>query len=282
MPLVTARELAKSFPEVVALNDVSFDVGPGVTVLLGPNGAGKTTLLRCLATVMQADRGEIEICSIRLGAEKNNREVRRQLGYMPQAVGFTRGVSIRKHLNRVAVLKGIVNKNDRKGAVDAALIATDLTAYVDRQVQRLSGGMGRRLALAQAILGSPPVLILDEPTAGLDPEQRAAFRTVVGSIGASGASILVSTHQLEDVLGISGSVIVLANGRVLYQGAPSGLAEMARGSVWLTSQASPGSLSWPTADGRIRTLGGATGGEPVEPTVEDGYLLLMQKSRADQ
>ncbi len=281
MSLIAVRELAKSFPGIIALDEVSFQVGPGVTVLLGPNGAGKTTLLRCLATVMRPDHGEIEICSIPVGSEANNREVRGQLGYMPQAVGFTPGVSVGKHLNRVGVLKGIVNNGEREKAVAAALVATDLTAYVDRKVQRLSGGTRRRLALAQALLGSPRVLVLDEPTAGLDPEQRARFRAVVGSIGASGASILIATHQVEDVLGISGSVVVLGNGRVLYEGAPIGLAELARGRVWLTSQASPGSVSWPTPDGRVRTLGDAIQGEPVEPTVEDGYLLLMQQNHAD-
>jgi ABC-2 type transport system ATP-binding protein len=279
--MIVVTEITKSFQDVTALDNVSLRLGPGITVLLGPNGAGKTTLLRCLATVMRPDRGHVEVGSIRAGREADNRAIRRLIGYMPQSTGLPSGISVARHLDRIAVLKGIVDRQERAGAVDVSLDAVDLTSQSERKVQRLSGGMRRRLALAQALLGSPRILLLDEPTAGLDPEQRAMFRTFIGASGAAGTSVIVSTHQLEDVLGISGEVAVLTGGHVTFQGTPQSLAELARGRVWLTTETSPGSISWPMPDGRLRTLGEVSAGEPVEPTVEDGYLLLMQEKSAD-
>lgn len=279
--MIVVTTVTKTYSDVTALDDVSLQVGPGITVLLGPNGAGKTSLIRCLATVMRPDRGGIEIGSIRVGAESDNRAIRSRLGYMPQATGYPNGISVSKHLDRIGVLKGIVEDDERAKAVAASLRAVDLEEQADRRVNRLSGGMQRRLALAQALMGSPKILLLDEPTAGLDPEQRATFRSFIGAIGAAGATVLVSTHQLEDVLGISGEVVVIANGRLLFQGPPRSLAELARGQVWITGHPAPGSISWPMPDGRVRALGEVQGGEPVEPTVEDGYLLLMKRNSAN-
>lgn len=279
--VIVVTAVTKTYSDVTALDDISLQVGSGITVLLGPNGAGKTSLLRCLATVMRPDRGEIEIGSIRVGGESDNRAIRSMLGYMPQTTGFPNGISVSKHLDRIGVLKGIVEDHERANAVAASLRAVDLGGQADRRVHRLSGGMQRRLALAQALMGSPKILLLDEPTAGLDPEQRATFRSFIGAIGVAGATVLVSTHQLQDVLGISGEVVVIAHGRLLFQGPPGSLAELAQGQVWITRHAAPGSISWPMPDGRVRALGEMEDGEPVEPTVEDGYLLLMQRNSAD-
>jgi ABC-2 type transport system ATP-binding protein len=279
--MIAVSEVCKSYGDVVALDAITLSIGPGITILLGPNGAGKTTLLRCLATVMLPDSGTIEICSIRAGSEAHNRHIRSSLGYMPQTAGFAPATSVERHLNRIAILKGIVDSDERRAAVVEAMRAADLTEYGRRRIRQLSGGMKRRLALAQALLGDPRVLLLDEPTAGLDPEQRAAFRTIIGGIGATGAAVLVSTHQPDDVIGISGAVVVLAGGRVLFQGSPRSLAEIARGHVWLGDEPPPMSISWPLADGHFRILGDAAIGVPVEPTIEDGYLILMRNSGAN-
>lgn len=276
-PSIRSQGVRKSFSDVTALDGLDFEVGPGVTILLGPNGAGKTTLLRCLATVMRPDGGTIEICGIRIGNEPDNRAARSRLGYMPQTAGFNRALSVRRHLERVAVLRGIGDRPSRTVAIDMALEAVGLTSQSDRKIKALSGGMRRRLALSQALIGSPEVLILDEPTAGLDPEQRAVFRSIVGTVANSGASVLVSTHQPEDVMGISGSVMVLAQGRLHFQGTPDDLAEQARGKVWLAEQAPPGLPSWPIPDGRVRVLGEMVAGEPITPTLEDGYLVIMRR-----
>ncbi len=277
--MISVRSVHKRFGGVTALDGVTLERDAGTTVILGPNGAGKTTLLRCLATVMRPDAGEIQICSVALGHERDNRRARGLIGYMPQALGFFPGFTLRQHLDRVAVLKRITDKVDRSRQVDRVLQTVGLESLAGEKIRRLSGGMQRRLGLAQALIGSPPVLILDEPSAGLDPQQRVAFRSIVGLLGSSGTSILISTHQIEDLLGVSGSVVVLAEGRVAFDGTPDVLARLAKGSVWLTDDAPPGSVSWPTPDGRFRVLGKASG-QPIEPTVEDGYLMLLQQIHA--
>jgi ABC-2 type transport system ATP-binding protein len=157
------------------------------------------------------------------------------------------------------------------------LALVGLTDVAGRRTRALSGGMRRRLALAQALLGDPRLLILDEPTAGLDPEQRLRFRDLISTLGEDRA-ILVSTHQTEDVAALCPHVVVLAEGTAVASGSPAELAGLARGRVWLGEQRDPGALvAWRTADGRQRQIGTPPpGAEPVEPTLEDGYLLLLE------
>ncbi|MGH8870978.1 MAG: ABC transporter ATP-binding protein [Acidimicrobiia bacterium] len=268
--------MTKSFAATKALDHVTFRHASGVAVLLGPNGAGKTTLLRCLATLMSPDSGEIEICSIPLGREPDNREARRILSYMPQKVGFSPSLTVKQHLDRVAVLRGMSKKNIRREAVAQAMESLQLTGVSERKIKHLSGGLQRRVGLAQTVMGSPDVLLLDEPTAGLDPEQRVVLRSVIGSLAASGVSVLISTHQPEDVLGLTHTVLVLKSGRILYDGPPDGLAALAMGQVGLMDHLPDGSVGWPTQDGRYRVLGIPDGSEAIPPTLEDGYLTLMQ------
>ncbi len=274
--MISVIGITKAFGSVNALNGVSLEHGPGVAVLLGPNGAGKTTLLRCLATLLQPDSGEIHLNGVPVGQEKDNREVRRIMSYMPQTVGFSPAVTVKQHLDRVAVLKGIVGSQARRLEVEQAIESLELTEVAKRKVRKLSGGFQRRVALAQTIMGAPKVLLLDEPTAGLDPEQRAVLRKVVGSLSAAGTSVLVSTHQPEDVQSISRSVIVMKDGKILFEGSPSELVGVAEGRVWLMDHSPDGSISWPTPDGRYRVLDAGGAGDVVAPTLEDGYLTLMR------
>lgn len=280
--MISVVEVSKDFSGLAALDQVTFRHGPGVAVLLGPNGAGKTTLLRCLATLLPPSSGAIEICSVRLGRESNNREARKILSYLPQKVGFSPALTVKQHLDRIAVLQGIGEATRRRQIVDEAIESLDLSDVVDRKIKHLSGGLQRRVGLAQTVMGSPKVLLLDEPTAGLDPEQRVQLRNVIGSLASLGASVLLSTHQPEDVLTITRSVIVLRSGRILFDGTPDQLAALAEGRVRVMDEAPLGHVAWPTHDGRVRVLGSETGGDPVAPTLEDGYLTLMQDGSRSQ
>lgn len=274
--ILSVRSLTKHFGSVTALDNVTFEKDRGTTtILLGPNGAGKTTLLRCLATVMRADSGVVEINRIQLGSEVDNRRARAFLGYMPQSLGFYPGFSVKRHLDRIAVLKGLIDPKERSDSISEVLAQVGLRDRADDKIHTLSGGMKRRLGLAQALIGSPSLLLLDEPTDGLDPQQRVGFRQIISALASSGVTVLISTHQIEDVLSITGSVVVLSDGHVLFDGIPSDLARAAAGRVWLAESVPDDAIGWQTPDGRYRVLGGATG-EPLEPTVEDGYLTLVQ------
>jgi ABC-2 type transport system ATP-binding protein len=176
----------------------------------------------------------------------------------------------------VAILKEIGGARARHDEVRRVIAAVDLTSVSGKRVRALSGGMRRRVALAAALLGDPALLVLDEPTAGLDPEQRLRFREIV-SVAGEGRAVVLSTHQTEDVAALCHDVVVLHKGRVLFQGAPGALAQRAAGHVWFADQRDPrAQVAWRMGDGRHRNLGVAPpGAEPVEPTLEDGYLLLV-------
>jgi ABC-2 type transport system ATP-binding protein len=175
----------------------------------------------------------------------------------------------------VAILKEITDRRHRRQEVRRVLDAVGLTDRAGTKVRKLSGGMRHRLALAQALLGDPRLLILDEPTVGLDPEQRIRFRALVSRLGES-RTVLLSTHQTEDVSALCERVVVIHHGRAVFDGTPQRLATLADGRVWLSDTAPPGGLYWRTAAGRYRTLGARPeGGEPGEPGIEDGYLSLV-------
>jgi ABC-2 type transport system ATP-binding protein len=273
---VEARSVEKRFGRVRALTGVSFEVGPGITGLLGPNGAGKTTLLRILATVMSPDGGSVRL----LGRDPSNGHerlaIRRSLGYMPQEPGFHRGFSSFAFVDYIAILKEMTDAGARHAEVARVLGLVGLEAQAAKRIRTLSGGMRRRLALAQALLGDPSLLVLDEPTAGLDPEQRLRFRELISEI-ATRQTVMLSTHQTEDVATLCNHVIVIDSGSVLFEGTPGQLAEIARGRVWAASERDPRArLSWRTGAGIHRHIGEApAGAELVEPTIEDAYLLLV-------
>ena len=273
---ISLTSVRKRFGATQALAGVTLEAGAGVSGLLGPNGAGKTTLLRIVATVFSADKGRVEILGRDPSNVRQRVEIRRRLGYMPQEPGFYRSFTAFEFVDYVAILKEMTDRPARQAEVARVLDVVGLAGVATRRIKALSGGMRRRVALAQALLGDPSLLILDEPTAGLDPEQRLRFRELVSELAESRA-VLLSTHQTEDVGALCNRVVVLHQGASAFEGAPRDLAELARGKVWIADERASGArLSWRTGDGRRRSIGDPPpGAELTEPTVEDGYMLLV-------
>ena len=276
MKAATVSDVRRRYGRTQALDGASFDIGSGVTGLLGPNGAGKTTLLRILATVAAPDSGSVSVFGRNPADAGERTAIRRELGYLPQDPGFQRGFSVFEFVDYIAILKEMANRRKRHDEVRRVIEAVDLTSVSGKRVRALSGGMKRRTALAAALLGDPRFLVLDEPTAGLDPEQRLRFRELVSHAG-EGRAVLLSTHQTEDVAALCQDVVVLDRGRVLFHGSSAELTAVADGHVWFADERHPGAeLAWRSGDGRVRHLGDPpAGADLVEPTLEDGYLLLV-------
>jgi ABC-2 type transport system ATP-binding protein len=257
------------FGSTSALDAVTLRLTPGVTGLLGPNGAGKTTLLRVAATVLAPVDGSVQLLGRDISTLAERTEVRRNLGYLPQELGFPRGFTA------FGLLKEWDDKPQRHAEVRRVLDQVGLGDVATKKVRRLSGGMRRRLGMAQALLGTPELLILDEPTTGLDPEQRANLRSILSGLGQH-ATVLVSTHQTEDVAALCDRVVVMDAGRIMFDGGVIDLVRTAQGSVWMADQPDARALAqWRTGTGRFRHVGTApAGAELVEPTLEDAYLLM--------
>ncbi len=267
--------VTQRFRSTTALDNVSLVLRPGVTGLLGPNGAGKTTLLRVASTVLAPDAGDVRLLGRDISSLSERTEVRRRLGYLPQELGFPRGFTAFGFVDYMAVLKEWDDKASRHAEVRRALEAVGLADVSAKKIRRLSGGMRRRLGMAQALLGTPELLILDEPTTGLDPEQRASLRTILSGLGQH-ATVLVSTHQTEDVAALCDRVVVMDSGRIMFDGGVIDLVSTATGNVWMADSPDPSALAqWRTGTGRFRHVGTApVGAELVEPTLEDAYLLM--------
>jgi len=276
VPTVEVMAIEKSYLRTRALDGITFEAGSGITGLLGPNGAGKTTLLRMMATVLAPDVGTLRLLGWNPARADERLAIRRRLGYMPQEPGFHRNFTAFEFVDYVAILKEMVDRKPRHDEVRRVLALVGLEDVMGRKIKALSGGMRRRVAVAQALLGDPDLLILDEPTAGLDPEQRLRFREIVSERSAD-RTVILSTHQTEDVAALCPRVVVMDEGRALFDGTPKELAEVARGRVWLAAERAEGAhLSWRTGDGAHRNIGQAPdGADLVEPSVEDGYLLLV-------
>lgn len=274
-PTVELSGVTHRFRSTTALDGVSLSLTPGVTGLLGPNGAGKTTLLRVAATVLAPDAGGVRLLGRDVVALSERTEVRRRLGYLPQELGFPHGFTTFDFVDYLAVLKEWDDKAARHAEVRRVLELVGLTEVTTKRVRRLSGGMRRRLGVAQALLGSPQLLVLDEPTAGLDPEQRATLRAILSGLGQH-ATVLLSTHQTEDIAALCDRVIVLDGGQVVFDGMVADLVGTAAGSVWMADSPDPAAMAqWRTGTGRFRHVGSAPeGAELVEPTLEDAYLLM--------
>ncbi len=279
---VRTTALAKRFGQTTALDGVDVELGAGVVGLLGPNGAGKTTLLRILATVMAPDRGDLELLGHRPDTASGRLEIRRRLGYLPQEPGFHRHFTAFEFVDYVAILKEWGVRRERHDEVRRVLALVGLEDRMGTRIRDLSGGMRRRVAIAQSLLGAPDLLLLDEPTAGLDPEQRLRFRELLGT-AAPGATVVLSTHQTDDVAALCQQVLVLLAGRVHFMGRAADLAARAHERVWVSTERQPGAaLAWVTAEGSVRHIGTPpVGATPVEPTVEDGYLLLCRDAGVD-
>jgi len=275
-PVLRIEHVTRRYGRTVALDNVSLELGRGIVGLLGPNGAGKTTLLSILATVASPDAGRLSVLGYDPAVASERLEIRRRLGYLPQDLGYHRHFTVSAFLDYVAILKELTDSRIRHAELARVLASTDLTALAGKRIRTLSGGMRRRLGLAQALLGSPDLLVLDEPVSGLDPEQRLRFRELLSQLPGDPV-VLLATHQVEDVTAVCSAVVVLLAGRVRFAGTPAELADLASGRVWLSPERHAGAeLSWRAGDGRWRNIGPLppAGADMVTPTAEDGYLVL--------
>lgn len=213
----------------VALDDVSLSIPRGMFGLLGPNGAGKSTLMRTVATLQEPTSGTIKFGDIDVLAQPD--VLRRTLGYLPQDFGVYPRVSAYAMLDQLAVMKGITGKSERKSVVETLLNQTNLWAVRNGAIAGFSGGMRQRFGIAQALIGNPELIIVDEPTAGLDPEERNRFLNLLAGIGDN-VVVILSTHIVDDVADLCPRMAVLANGRLQLEGKPADLIASTRGKVW--------------------------------------------------
>ncbi len=212
-----------------AVDDVSLTVPQGMFGLLGPNGAGKSTLMRILATLQEPDRGSATLGDIDILTEKDR--VRETLGYLPQEFGLYPKVRAQDLLDHFAILKGITNKKERRQIVEALLDQTNLTDARKRKLGGFSGGMRQRFGIAVALLGDPRLIIVDEPTAGLDPEERVRFLNLLSELGEN-AVVILSTHIVEDVSELCSRMAVISRGQILLEGDPGSKIDDLRGKIW--------------------------------------------------
>jgi len=227
---LTINNLSKTYSNgLKALNDINLEIGSGMFGLLGPNGAGKSTLMRTIATLQEADSGSIMLGDIDVLKQKD--EVRKLLGYLPQDFGFYPKVSAMDMLNHFAVLKGISNAAERKEVCEALLNHTNLYEARKRNIGDYSGGMRQRVGIAQALLGNPKLVIVDEPTAGLDPQERNRFHNLLSEIGEN-VIVILSTHIVEDVRNLCSNMVIMNQGTILLSGKPSQTIEQAKGKIW--------------------------------------------------
>ncbi|HEV2179865.1 MAG TPA: ABC transporter ATP-binding protein, partial [Gemmatimonadaceae bacterium] len=216
---LTITDLSKTYPNGVrALKNVSLTVGSGMFGLLGPNGAGKSSLMRTIATLQDPDAGTIQLDGIDVLKDKD--DVRKVLGYLPQEFGVYPKMSAVDMLAHLAILKGVTNAGERKTMVDALLQQTNLWDVRKKALSTYSGGMKQRFGIAQALLANPRLIIVDEPTAGLDPAERNRFLNLLSSIGRD-VTVILSTHIVDDVLELCPRMAIIAQGELLLEGSPS-------------------------------------------------------------
>ena len=269
---------------VTALEDVSFSVGSGVFGLLGHNGAGKSTLMKALVTVEPPNSGAIQVCGF--DTVRQGREVRQRLGYLPQELPMYPSLSVRDFLGYMGELKGVRDKTQ----VEQVLLQVEMQDFARRKIGQLSGGMRRRVGIAQALLGDPPFLIFDEPTVGLDPEERIHFRNLF-SRAAQDRLVLLSTHIIEDVQSVCDRLVVIDHGQILFTGTPEQLIQSAAGHVgvfWEKDETLEQGLH---ITARVNTSQGIRCravadklppyAQAEEPSLEDAYLYLISRE-ADQ
>jgi ABC-2 type transport system ATP-binding protein len=285
--MLSISGLSKTYPNGTrALKGISLDVPPGMFGLLGRNGAGKSTLMRILATLQEPDEGTIQLGDLDVIRQKER--VRETLGYLPQSFGFHPRVRAERLLDHFAVLKGLVDAGSRREVVEALLRRTNLWDVRNQRVGTFSGGMRQRLGVAVALLGNPKLIIVDEPTAGLDPEERVRFLNLLSEIGEASAVIL-STHIVEDVEELCSNLAIIDRGEILLAGTPARVIGDLRGRIWRRSvmrEELPG-LEREHSVISTKLLAGQTiahvyaeaspgaGFEPVEPDLKDVYFAVM-------
>jgi ABC-2 type transport system ATP-binding protein len=273
-----------------ALKDINLEIPNGMFGLLGPNGAGKSSLMRILVTLMKPSSGKVTIDGHDL--MKNRREIRSMLGYLPQDFRFFAKLKTWEFLDYTARLAGMKNKAIRNDAVDRMLEEVGLFEARDRNANKLSGGMKRRLGIAQALINDPKIIIVDEPTTGLDPEERIRFRNLLSHISSRDVIIILSTHIVGDISSTCENVALLNRGKLAYSGSPEGLIRKAEGHVWLIQATEKEYLEINDKFPVISTIPTDNGwelqvvsdningyyGHPIEPNLEHAYVYFMENN----
>jgi ABC-2 type transport system ATP-binding protein len=282
------ERLSKTYPNGVhALRDVSLTIAPGMFGLLGPNGAGKSTLMRILATLQEADAGRVRLGEIDVLRDKE--AVRRTLGYLPQEFGLYPRATAEEMLDHFAVLKGVTDGRERHDTVQSLLQQTNLWEARHRRLGTFSGGMRQRFGIAVALIGNPRLIIVDEPTAGLDPAERARFLNLLSELGEN-AVVILSTHIVEDVSDLCQRMAIIHRGQILLEAEPQAAVRAVRGRVWRREVPREELKAFETAHPVISTtlVGGRTvvhvhGDAPpddsfhaVEPDLKDVYFTVMR------
>lgn len=271
-----------------AIKDLNLEIPNGMFGLLGPNGAGKSTLMRILVTLMKPSSGKVSINGLDL--LKNRRQIRSMLGYLPQDFSFFSKLKTYEFLDYAARLAGMKNSASRKTAVDKMLEEVGLYETRDRNANKLSGGMKRRLGIAQALINDPKVIIVDEPTTGLDPEERIRFRNLLSNISTQDVTIILSTHIVGDISSTCDNMALLNKGELAFTGSPEQLVNQARGNVWVINATQteymeinekyPVISTIPTEGGwEVQVVSPEINGyygKQIEPNLEHAYVHFME------
>lgn len=291
--MIVVKNLSKRYGKKYVLNQIDFEVENQVIGLLGPNGAGKTTLLRILAGLIESDNAEVSITNSR-GENANLRNY--EIGYLPQNFGLIKNYTLYEHMQYFACMKDIP-KHRWKMEIRRVLEMVNLEAVSDIKCGKLSGGMMRRAGIAQAFLGEPQLILLDEPTTGLDPEERLRFQNAINSIKGK-CPIIISTHIINDVNNVCSDLMVLNSGNLLYMGEVGNIAELAQGRVFKMTRIE--SMHWQEYGMNIRNEHDRDGNEivrflylgdkpytnvnaqPLVADVEDGYMYLLKYQAKDE
>lgn len=292
--MIEIRQLTKRYgkgPQAVqALHGIDLSIEAGMFGLLGPNGAGKTTLMRILAGIVLPGSGSVRIAGIDLSKETGRQQVKSMLCYLPQELGMYPDLTARQFIDYMAILKGMGDEAGRRQRVVQVLEMVGLSQAADRKLKGFSGGMKRRVGIAQALVNDPRILIVDEPTAGLDPEERIRFRNLLVDL-ATNRVVLLSTHIVEDIGQTCRDMAVLAKGQILFRGSPVDLMRAAEGRVWTVLSGDTHkpnhtltvvSMLHMEEGVQYRLVGADTAeypnAQPTQPGLEDGYVWLMKSA----
>ena len=289
--MLNIKDLQKTYPHgVQALRGVSLEIPPGMFGLLGPNGAGKTTLMKILATLLEPDSGKAEMSGLDLIAAKA--EARKLLGYLPQDFGLYPTLTATQMLHYFAKLKGVNDKKERRALVDALLERVNLSAERNRRLGGFSGGMRQRVGIAQALIGNPQLLIVDEPTAGLDPEERARLHNLLAESAGENTIVLLSTHIVADVSNLCNRFAVIRRGEIVAATSTEAALHQLEGRAWAATlpawqvvalEAKGRVISKQMAAGHTRVRVFSENGRPADPfvpvtaTLEDYYFTVVNQ-----
>ena len=290
--MLAISDLAKTYPSgVQALKGINLKLQPGVFGLLGPNGAGKTTLMKILATLLEPDSGTIEMNGLDLLTRRDH--ARRMLGYLPQDFGLYPTLTAWQMLDYFAKLKGITDKKQRQALLNALLQRVNLSSARKQRLGEFSGGMRQRLGIAQALIGEPELIIVDEPTAGLDPEERFRFHNLLAETAGENTVVILSTHIVSDVSNLCSHMAIIRQGKILASCTPRHAVDQLKESVWeaivprerlSTLKSQLNVISSQTFDGQVRVRVISQGRRPSEvftpatPILEDYYFDLVNQS----